>query len=352
MTWTRPTLAQIRARIEGDLVTALALAGQVLRVSMLRVIARVVAGASHMLHGHGAYNVDQILPDKCDEPNLGRHTYLKNFPRNEASFAEGAATFTGTNGSAVATGTEVYRDDGSGVGYRVTTDAVVAGGVVVLALEALAAGVAGNAGDGTSLTFASAPAGLTATGEATGDLEGGANRETVEAWRVRFIQFLRSEQRGGHESDYEVWAQEVEGVTRVWVTRFEAGILGTITVRFVRDGDGTGAAIIPSAGEVTAVADYIESKRPGTATVILAAPTDSPITFSISGVAVANQAAVALQLDDLFYRQADPNGTVISLAEMRTAIGTASPTYTLVSPVADIAPAVGTLPTRSTITWP
>ena len=52
MSFERPTLPDLVSRIQTDFVSRLALTGAVLRRSVVTVLARVLAGAAHMLHGH------------------------------------------------------------------------------------------------------------------------------------------------------------------------------------------------------------------------------------------------------------------------------------------------------------
>jgi hypothetical protein len=92
-------------------------------------------------------------------------------------------------------------------------------------------------------------------------------------------------------------------------------------VRFVRDND---AGPIPSAGEVTTVQDYIDTKRPAHATVTVIAPVDAPTAFTIAVVpnTTAVKEAVEAELEDLYSREAEPGATML-LSAIRTAIGNA-----------------------------
>jgi len=97
-------------------------------------------------------------------------------------------------------------------------------------------------------------------------------------------------------------------------------------VRFVRDNDGTGTAIVPDGTEVAAVQTYIDARRPVTAQVTVAAPTASPLNFTISGLlpnTLAVRTAVQTELQDLLLRAAVPGGTIL-LSHIRAAISSAT----------------------------
>ena len=91
MAFQRPTLAELVERISADLTSRLSLAGAVLRRSVIFVIARVVAGAAHMLHGHIEFLSRQIFPDQSEAEFLVRHASLFGLTRNPATFANGNA---------------------------------------------------------------------------------------------------------------------------------------------------------------------------------------------------------------------------------------------------------------------
>jgi hypothetical protein len=63
MPFTRPTLAELVDRIQNDLTTRFALTGTALRRSVVNVLARVEAAATHLLHGHLEFLSQQLFPD-------------------------------------------------------------------------------------------------------------------------------------------------------------------------------------------------------------------------------------------------------------------------------------------------
>jgi uncharacterized phage protein gp47/JayE len=178
----------------------------------------------------------------------------------------------------------------------------------------------------------------------------GYDAETDNALRARFLNRIQNPPQGGAKSDYVTWALQVAGVTRAWCYPQELGS-GTVTVRFVRDGD---VGIFPNSGAVTTVQDYINALRPVTATLTVVSPIAAPLNFALSVTpnTTAVQNAVIAELNSLLTREAVPGGT-IPLAHIRTAIGVAAgeTNYVLTSPAADVVNATGYMTSLGTFAW-
>lgn len=352
MAFARPTLPELIDRIQQDLTTRLALAGAVLRRSVVAVLSRVLAGAAHLLHGHLDYLSKQLFPDTSDADFLERQAGVFGLSRIAATYAAGNVTFTGTNGTLIPAGTTLLRADGAA--YTTTAPATIATGTATAAVTAAAAGMSANADVGVQLSFESSIAGVNAAATvASGGLTGGTDEETDDGLRVRLLTRMQQPPQGGSEADYITWAKEVAGVTRAWVYPLELGA-GTVTVRFVRDGDGTGAAIIPDAGEVSAVLAYIAARRPVTAAVTVVAPiaTSLNLTIHISPDTSTIRAAVQAELEDLLAREGEPGATLL-VSQIRLAVGVAEGVedYNVTVPAADVTYTTGQLPTLGVITW-
>jgi uncharacterized phage protein gp47/JayE len=349
MSFQRPTLQELVTDSEADFISRLSLAGAVLRRSMVRVFARVVAGAAHMLHGHLDYASKQPFPDTADRENLLRIGSQRGVELKEATFATGTVTLTGDDGSIVEAGSVLTRSDGTE--YTTDADATIASGTATVAVTASEAGASPTLEAGVELTFQSPSSGVDATATVASSTEDGADEEDIEDYRTRVIENLRSPPQGGSESDYVEWAKEVSGVTRAWAYRQELGP-GTVVVRFVRDDDA--GSIIPSVGEVATVQAYIDTKRPVTAEVTVVAPVATPqnFTLAITPDTVANRAAVQAELEDLIARTAEPGGTTL-LFQIDQAIGAVPAITNFVRsvPAADVTRTTGQLTTMGTITW-
>ena len=352
MAFARPTLSELVDRIQQDLVSRLALAAPILRRAVVYVLARVQAGAAHMLHGHLEYLSRQVFADESDEPYLRRQAALAPggaMSPTPAAYATGNVTVTGTDGAFIDAEVVLLRADGTE--YSTNAEATIAAGTATVPVIASLAGQDGNCDAGTSLGFESPIAGVQATAlVATGGLSGGADQEDLESFRARFLERLRLPPHGGSAADYVAWPKEIPGVTRAWCFPLELGA-GTVVVRFVRDDD---ASLIPDAGEVASVQAHLDAVRPVTAAVTVQAPTAVPLDYTIHVLPDTSEtrAAIEAELEDLLLRQAAPGGTLL-LSQIRVAIGTAEGVvdFTVTVPASDVVHAAGEIPVMGTITW-
>lgn len=348
--YSRPALADIVQRVRTDVLSRLS-ADDLLRRADAEVYARVLGGVAHGLYGFIDWLSNQVIYDTAEVEFLERWCSIWGISRKPASAATGSVTFAVQAGAFIPASTLLQALDG--VQYQTTADATVSGASATAPVSAVVAAAAGNRAAGQSLTMVSPIVGVQSTATA-GLLSGGADVETDAALRARLLVRIQNPPQGGAAADYVVWALAVAGVTRAWAYPQELGA-GTVTVRFVRDNDGTGAAIIPDSTEVAAVQAYIDSLRPVTASVTVVAPTSVPLNFNISGLTpntAAVQAAVQTELQDLLLREATPGGTIL-LSHIRAAISAATgeTDFTLVSPSANVTNTTGNISTMGTITW-
>lgn len=352
MPFTRPTLAQLIERIAADIESRLPGTDPRTRRSVLAVLARAHAGAVHALYGYLAWAAQQVMPDTAETDILDRLASIWGVARKAAAPAAGNVTFSGNNGITIPAGTELQRSDS----WRYTTDAdaIIASGTATAAVTAVTAGADGNSAANTMLVLVSPIAGINSTATvAAGGLTAGTDTESDDDLRDRLIDRIQSPPHGGAKADYERWAKEIAGVTRAWVYPLENGA-DTVVVRFVRDDDGAGAAIIPDAGEVAAVQSHINDVRPVTAVVTVAAPTAVALAFTIALTpnTQAVRDAVTAELTDLLRREAEPGGTIL-LSHIREAISIAAgeTNHVLTVPSADVTHMTGQIAVMGTITW-
>ena len=341
--FNRPPLAALVKSVRDDMISRVG-DESLLRRADAEVYARVFAGALHGLYGYADWIARQILWDTCDDDTLDRWASMwLQVPRKGAAAATGAATFALAAGVTVPAGTVLQAYDGT----QYTTTADSAAGTAPIA--ATLAGAAGNRPAGQALSLVSPVAGAQ-TQATAGEISGGADVEGSDALRARLIARVRTPPDGGSATDYRAWALEVPGVTRAWVAPLEQGA-GTVVVRFVRDND---ASFIPGAAEVAAVQARIDARRPVTAQAIVVAPVPDPIAFRITLTpsTVAVRAAVEAELRDLLLREAAP-GVTLLVSHIREAISIAAgeTDHVLVSPAANVTPAIGRMPVFGSITW-
>lgn len=349
MPFQRPTLTELIERARDDINGRLPGADSRVRRSVLDVLSRVQAGGLAGAYGFLDWISRQAIIDTADDEVLERWAAIWGIARKAASAASGNVTVTGTNGVTVPAGAVLFRADG--VEFAVAADVVIAGGTGTLSVDADQPGSGGLSDAGVQLTFASPIAGVNAVATvAAGGLAGGADEENDEALRGRLIGRIQKPVSGGKKSDYEVWALEVAGVTRAWVYPGWMG-LGTVGVTFVMDDR---VNIIPLAGDVDAVADYIDPLRPVTADVVVFAPTPHVVNFTIAAVPAtpAVKAAIEEELRDLLRREGEPGGMIL-LSHIREAISIAAGEvdHTLTVPAGNVVAAAGHLPVFGAITW-
>lgn len=349
MPFARPTLPELIDRVTTDIsgrVTGVQSA--VLRRSLLGILARSEAGAVHMLYGFLEWAAKQAIIDTAEKEYLERWAAIWKVFRKAADYATGAALLTGTVGSTVPAGTILQRQDG--VQYRVLADGVFVSTTLQSTVVALEAGAAGDTSAGTPLFLLSPVAGVQSTGSAATDIDGGLDVESDPQLLSRLLKRIRKPPHGGAASDYELWALEVPGVTRVWVYPLQVGA-GTVTVLFVCDGE---ANMIPPPAKVAEVQTYINARRPVTAEAFVAAPVADPLnmTVKLSPNTAAVQAAVRAEVADLIVRDSRPGSpTLISRLREAVSIAAGEADNAIVTPTADVAHATGHMAVPGAITF-
>lgn len=351
MAFPRPTLTEIIDRVLADLSSrVVGVDGAVLRRSVLGVLGRGVAGASHELHGRLDYIARQVIIDTADAEYLDRWASVWGVRRKPAEFSIGSVTFTGTPGSEIPTGTVLQRQDGA-LFQTTAIGKLPSAGSVAVPVIASTAGTAGNTSAGVSVTLQGPISGVQSTAVvAAPGLSAGSDAEDDDALRQRLLTRIQEPPQGGAAADYVNWALEVPGVTRAWVYPMELG-LGTVSVRFVRDDEED---IIPDATEVAVVKDYIDERRPVTAQLFVVAPIAKPLdmTIQIQPATSEVKAAVEAEIRDLIRREAEPGGTIL-ISHLREAISTAAGEldHVIVTPTGNVTHATGEIAVPGTITW-
>lgn len=286
MAFTRPTLGEIRARIQGDLNERANGGTPYLRRAFEYVLSWAIAAVVHDLHGHIAYGVIQLLPTDCDETQLAKWGQMLTIPRKQPTASTGNYVFTGTNTTVIPEGTVIQV--AGNVRYATTAEGTISAGTATVAVEAEEVGLEGNTDGATPGALVSPISGIQTAGVFDGDgAAGGTDLEELEVWRERVLVRLRTTPRGGTSDDYEVWARETPGVTvrDVFVTPLRSGA-GTVDVAFtieIDDDVDDPSEQIPGAPAIALVQDYIDSKRPADmAGCEVYAPTEQTQDYTIA----------------------------------------------------------------------
>ncbi|RMQ98470.1 Baseplate J-like protein [Pseudomonas savastanoi pv. glycinea] len=344
MPFETPTLPQLVSRTQIDL------AGDSLRQSDAQVLSRAHSGAAYGLYGYMGWIAEQILPDTAEEETLVRLAALRlKQPRKAAQPSAGMASFTAAAGALLDVDTVLQASDGRS--FRVTASLVTVAGNNIAQVEAVDAGVLGNAQAGLVLTAVQPIEGINSTFTVLADgLTGGIAQESVESLRARVIRSYRVIPHGGNQDDYVTWALEVPGVTRAWCVRRYLGP-GTVAVFFMRDDD---ANPVPNAAQLAEVYAHIEIERPVTAEVYVLAPVQKNIVYQIrlSPDTSVVRGAVELQLMDLHNREAGLGETLLLTHIAEAISGAAGETdHRLVFPAADQVAAPNQLLTYGGVQW-
>ncbi|MHC4712001.1 MAG: baseplate J/gp47 family protein [Planctomycetota bacterium] len=353
MALSRPTLRQLIERAEQDINSRLPGADSRLRRSILGVIARAHAAATHGLYGFLVFLAEQFFADTAVGDYLRRLVSIYALSIPEAQKAAGPVVFTGDDGYTVQVGWLLARGDE--VEYVTTSSAVISGGSATVNVEAVLAGADGNADAGTILSLVSPQTGIDSSPVTvdTGGLVGGTDVETDEERRVRLLRRIRKPPQGGNVDDYVTWALEVAGITRAWCFPLSNGP-GTVTVCVVRDDDIDGP--IPDAAEVQEVQDHIDDDyhRPVTADALVYGPTAVDVDFTITVLpdTAEVRANVEAELRDVIRRDGEPGG-VLRVSRLNEAISLAAgeESHVMSVPAADLTFTSTELPVFGTITW-
>lgn len=361
MAFNRPTLPELIARVEGDIKSGLQLV-TLLRRSFLAVIARVLAGLSHLLFGFIAYIEVQAFPDTATD-NLDRWGSIWGVARKEATFAEFNCDVTGTVGVVIPAGRVYRRSDGKE--YTTVAEVTLTGSGDEIELVASEAGQASEVQPGDVISVLSPIAGLDSEATVSTVITEPEDTEDTESYRARILDRIRNPPSGGAANDYIQWALAVPGITRAWVNPQGLGP-GTVLVYVVSDDEDP---ITPSAPKIEEVFDYIDERRPVTANVTVVAPVLLPLdmTIQIKPNTTAVQEAITAELRDLILRDSSLAGSYkspgvlndgkILISRINEAISIAQGEEDhFISeingdPPADVEPADGELVVLGDITW-
>lgn len=344
----RPTLREIIQRVRADVTAEL---DDPLRRSDAEVYARAYAGAVHGVNGHIEYLERNMLPDLCDEQWLLRHAGMKKCPRKEAQPAAGWLRISGvSDGITVSAGAVAVYQGSNPVQYVATEAATSSGGVLRLPITCAETGYHTNLDDGEGMILSEPVAGLSSSGVAD-SVQGGTDLESVDDWRARVLDRWYFTPQGGSDTDYQVWAEEVPGVTRAWCYRHWMGA-GTVGVFVVDDNSET---MVPSAAIIAAARQHIEPKAPVASAELYLLGINLKLVahrIKVTPDTPAVRSAVTAALREFYRREGGPEQT-IAPSRLSEAISAANGEYKhqLLAPAAEFTTAKGEIVALGATTW-
>lgn len=344
----RPTLREIIQRVRADVMAEL---DDPLRRSDAEVYARAYAGAVHGVNGHIEYLERNMLPDLCDEQWLLRHAGMKKCPRKEAQPAAGWLRISGvSNGITVSAGAVAVYQGSTPIQYVATEAATSSGGVLRLPITCSETGYHTNLDDGEGMILSEPVAGLSSSGVAD-SVQGGTDLESVDDWRARVIDRWFFTPQGGADTDYQVWAEEVPGVTRAWCYRHWMGA-GTVGVFLV---DDNSEAMVPSEAIIAAARQHIEPKAPVAASELYLLGINLKSVahrIKVTPDTPSVRSAVTAALREFYRREGGPEQT-IAPSRVSEAISAANGEYKhqLLYPAAEFTTAKGEIVALGATTW-
>lgn len=326
MPFERPTLEEIKDRIEKGIESRLFGKTALLRYAVLRVLARVFAGAIHTCYGYILAVVKQLFVTTATGKWLDRHGKMWGILRKAGSFASGIGVFLVETSDPFTIPKNTIVQDENGIEFAVVEDTVVVLGSGDVPLQAIEAGVSGNIKAPTVLQLVSSTVdGIRDEISVTSDFTGGQDEETDEKYRNRILLRIQEPPMGGNASDYIKWALDVNGVDQAWSYPLAQGP-GTVAVCVT----AVGGNPVPSATLLNDVGAYIGDVKPVGATVYIESIEDllgsngfvqvmyfisiTPFTQDIQDKIVKN-------IEELFY-PIKP-GTEILISQVRAAITSA-----------------------------
>lgn len=346
-----PSLEDVVTRQLADIETSIDQTTPLLDRSLLRVLAAVTGGGHHEQYQFLQWIARQGFPDSADEENLRRWAAIWGVLPKERTFASGTIQANGADGVPILAGTALLGLNK--IEYEVQQSATINGGTANLEVVARTAGAAGDLAAAQSLTFLSAIPGVNAKAIALSPgISGGFDDETADELLDRLLQRIQSPPQGGATTDYELWASEVPGVTRVWVFPGHMGP-GTVGVTFVSD---NAANIIPSANLVAEVQEYLDDpgRKPITAQPVVFAPISRSLDLSLRIVPDTPElrSAITNELKKFLPSYGIPD-SVVALSEIQAIISSLPNELSneIVSPTEGFAVAATEIVELGVITW-
>lgn len=280
------------------------------------MIAAAVLELERLWDAVGSEMISASLPAYAWGTYLDEHGITVGLTRKAAVQATGSVTFTGTVGTLIATGTQVGTvqtdPDADIIVFATTAPATIpGGGSIVVPVQAVEAGSAGNVVAGSITVLLSPLDGISAITNPDPTLSG-ADVETDEAFRNRILLAYTGAQGSGTIADYQGWALAYPGVGYVNVEPLWAGN-GTVRVT-VTDANNRPVSAATVSG-LQALLDPVAGQGRGLA------PIGATVTVATPSTVTVNVAATVVAYLASGYSLDGTGGTIAVRADLVKAIG-------------------------------
>ncbi len=275
---TVPSFNDLYTSIKNDLRNRLDITSLVGKVVLLAFAA--VQAAKQKIQYLALYNVYQnVFVDTADYDMLRRYGEIKLGRLPYAAVAgEYAVEVTGDVGATIAPGTTYKSLDTSTSPDKMYildtlfTFTATTGSIQIRALEG---GTDSALEVGDELQLTAPVANVDSFAEVTSEVTAAVDEEDIEEYRINVIEAFRLEPQGGAKVDYMLWAQDAEGVRRVYpyVPSSDPGNIDLYVEAFPDDSVPAGTGVPPGAilsdvedvvnqNPDTSLPDYQRGRRP------------------------------------------------------------------------------------------
>ena len=325
MPFDRPTINQIKNRIEKSIESRLFGKTALLRRAILRVLARVFAGAIHTSYGYIQNVIKQLFVTTATGKWLERHGKMWNVLKQPGAYAVGEGLFHVNTSDPFIIPKDTIIQSEDGIEYAVIEDTMIGMGAGDVPIQAVESGISGNLEIIVPINFqfvSSTVDGIRDDIAIFDDLLGGQDVEKDEHYRNRILLHIQEPPMGGNASDYIKWALDVTGVDQAWSYPLAQGP-GTVATCITQAGTDS----VPTAILLSDVAAHINEVKPVGATSYVESIEDSA---GANGVALVEyiieiypntvdlQNAITKNITDLFYPLKP--GTDILISQVRGAV--------------------------------
>ena len=336
MNYSRPVFFDLHNRIRVDLA--------VIPDALALPLSAMWARACHSLHGYLDWILAQCSPLTCELERLYDWSALYATNRLLAVAAQGSVLATGNAGAVVLADTLLRSSHG--FDYVVMNAVTLTATDTPVSVRCTTRGAITNVAANQVLTLIDPVLGCNNNMRVSSHgLTGGADDESVDAWRLRVAEewqtMVKYGGRAGKVRDYIAWAKAAHpSVTGALVDPHALGI-GTVLIRPIcNDLDNR----LPTQSILNAIATYLSPLVPATADWRLATPLLHPVTVSIQLSPDVNTAENQLKITNVLsalVRSKISNQDTILITDIDIAILSVTSEYVRNLPMSSITAAAG-----------